>query len=212
AVDDRPTLVLALWGNGMAELVHGRIEQSVALFEEIRTVSIGIGSVLGIGASAFWLAQIAWVTGDRSRAISLIEETIARAEAVGDRFFRSTAVIDLGGKMLELGDYERANALFLDSLEMVHGVDNAHWTAVSLDALGWAACARGDPQLAARLMGGAEAVNDAVGAQFQVWVRASHERAITALHAALSEDAIAAAWSAGRGLSLDQLIEEARRP
>jgi len=41
--------------------------------------------------------------------------------------------------------------------------------------------------------------------------RAKYDRSLAAVHAALSEEAFAAAWSAGRAMTLEQAIADALR-
>ena len=74
------------------------------------------------------------------------------------------------------------------------------------------AAAAGRPQRAARLLGAAEAVGEALGAPVQMGERAGYERAVTLVRAALGEKALAAAWAAGRALPPAQAVAEALTP
>ncbi|HET9224487.1 MAG TPA: hypothetical protein VFO07_18385, partial [Roseiflexaceae bacterium] len=67
----------------------------------------------------------------------------------------------------------------------------------------------GRPELAARLLGAADALLLALG-QPRDWIDSSdHDRVVAATRAQLGEEAFATAWEAGRAMTLEQAIEEA---
>jgi DNA-binding NarL/FixJ family response regulator len=67
---------------------------------------------------------------------------------------------------------------------------------------------RGNAAAAARWCGAEEALRAALGMELSSARRASHERTITAVRAALGEAAFTTSWSEGRGLSADQVVAE----
>ena len=71
------------------------------------------------------------------------------------------------------------------------------------------ALARQQPEQAARLLGAAELIWDRIHVVRRPIERADHERVIVMARAALSEEALAAAWEEGRAMSLEQALRYA---
>ena len=78
--------------------------------------------------------------------------------------------------------------------------------ASGVDAFGQLAAAEHQPARAARLMGAAEALHEALHIPVRYCSRADHDRAVAAARAALGEEAFAAAWAEGRAMTLEQAI------
>jgi hypothetical protein len=81
--------------------------------------------------------------------------------------------------------------------------------AESLEIAARLALAEGWPERAARLLGAADALRDAIGAPLPPVYRAAHEHDMATARTALGDAAFAAAWAAGRALALEQAVAEA---
>jgi hypothetical protein len=71
--------------------------------------------------------------------------------------------------------------------------------------------ARGEPEVAARLLGAGEAEREALGAIVLPHFRESDERCAAAAREALGQDDLDRAWDSGRGLAPDEALALARR-
>jgi hypothetical protein len=78
--------------------------------------------------------------------------------------------------------------------------------AASLEGLAAVNRAPGQPGRAVRLLGAAEALREWVGVPLPPTEQANYELLVAAIHAALGEEAFAAAWAAGRALSLEDAV------
>jgi DNA-binding NarL/FixJ family response regulator len=67
----------------------------------------------------------------------------------------------------------------------------------------------GQPERAARLYGAAEALREAIGIPLPPYHRPEYEREVAVTREALGEDRFAAAYAAGRALSIDEAVAEA---
>jgi hypothetical protein len=121
--------------------------------------------------------------------------------------------------VFEQGDIEAACSLFQRSLAAV-------WEPVGparsgfrplplcLEGLARVAAAREQKERAARLFGAAEALREAAGAPFpsgaragtQPAERAAVEQHVATVRTALGSEAFAAAWAAGRAMTLDEAV------
>jgi hypothetical protein len=68
------------------------------------------------------------------------------------------------------------------------------------------ACAQGQPERGAHLLGAVAALRAGLGLPVPPSERAAQEHAVAAAHAALGEDAFAAAWAKGQSMSLEHAI------
>ena len=71
------------------------------------------------------------------------------------------------------------------------------------------ACGQGQTERAARLLGTAEALREAIGAPLPSAHRADYERLVVTVRARLGEGTFEQAWSQGRVMPLEQAIEYA---
>jgi hypothetical protein len=79
----------------------------------------------------------------------------------------------------------------------------------ALEGVAGVAGAQGQPARAARLFGATDALRAALGLPVRPADRRHYDRDVSAVRAALGAETFAAAWAAGRALSLEQAIAEA---
>ena len=83
--------------------------------------------------------------------------------------------------------------------------------AECLEGLAVVAASTGQFARAARLLGAAARLREAIGAPVHPVDRADHDRAVQASQSALGGEAYAAAWASGQTLSVDDVIDDAAR-
>ena len=166
---------------------------------------------------AITLHTLGWLRlrrGTPAEAVAPLEEAVAVFRKLRNHWGLSRALTALGDAALELGAADRARALQAESLALAWGQGDRLTALLSLEGLaraagtwdGAAAAAR-----AARLYAAAETLREALGAPLPPPERAKHERYVAAVRARLDVDAFAAAWAAGRALSLDEAIALAQQ-
>jgi non-specific serine/threonine protein kinase len=109
-----------------------------------------------------------------------------------------------------VGDLDRASALQSEALSSFVALENAWGVAVCVDAFAVLAGDRGDHGRAARLFGAEEAIRERARVALWPTIRAEHEAGVQATASALGNVAWARARSAGRGLTENEAIAEAR--
>jgi predicted ATPase/DNA-binding CsgD family transcriptional regulator len=172
----------------------------------------------GLGLDAWWALAyhhrgvVALGLGNLTAAEAMIEEAVARQRGLGGDgaplAWIAMALNDLGVVVGERGEPARAAALQAESLDLWLRTGSREGVADALAGLA-AIIADGRPEQAARLFGASSALADAVGYSFGLPERATHERAKVGLLATMGDAAFAAAWNAGRDLSLDRAVAEA---
>jgi len=109
------------------------------------------------------------------------------------------AFINLGFIALREGDYAQAIAIYRESFVLCQEMDDAWGMAVS----GMVS----DPARAVRLLGAAEALREQVNAIVQTDDQKDYNRNVAAIRSRLDAEPFAAAWAAGRAMTLEPLID-----
>jgi DNA-binding SARP family transcriptional activator len=126
--------------------------------------------------------------------------------ALGDPWGLSLPLRHLGYVVLGQGDDARAALIIRESLALCRDLGEKWFTSMCLEDLAGIACRQGDCERAVRLLGAAEALREAIGAALRPLYRDGYERTVAMARAGLDAPAFAAAWAAGRAMTLDQAV------
>ena len=107
------------------------------------------------------------------------------------------------------GDYDRARALYRESLRLRRKFGHQIALAMSLEDFAVLAGRERQAERAIRLLGAAEAFCETLGARPPVADDTDYEHTVASGRAALGEAAFAAAWAEGRAMALEQAAEYA---
>ena len=135
---------------------------------------------------------------------------MALSRALGNRRGIGYAVCELGTMARRQGDHAHAATYTVASLTPWHQLGNIAGIADGLEELAVIATVQGGAVRGARLAGAAEALREAGGMPLSPKFRAALEQDMAPARTALGESAFAAAWAAGRELSLGQMMAEAQ--
>ena len=166
-----------------------------------------LGDVEGTAWSLISLGTVARYQGEAERAATLLAESRALAEGIGFREGIAWCCEQLGLLAAVDGD-PAAITLLRRSLEL-HGELRDRWRMSSvLEDLAAIALALGQARSAARLLGAAEAIRDAIGTVIAPCERPQHLQTAAAARAALGEEAFAAARQQGMLATMDELTAD----
>jgi len=159
------------------------------------------------------LGDVARYQGRCEEAQALYEETLAHVRQFREDVYQQRLV---AGVLLKLalvaqkqGDGERAAARYQEGLALYRqagGTGGKLETAACFEACGHLAAAQGQALRAARLLGAAAALREAMGAPLPPVERPEFERSVAAARALLGEEAFAAAWAEGQGMPLERAV------
>ena len=195
---------------GWHTLLGGHGPAAQALLHEALVTQRQASDTNCSGISLGYLAMVALERGDAIAAQALVEESIALFEQIAAQPRIAGMLIWLGAARLARGDVEGAADAYLASLRIERGLANRRRTAACWEHLAEVALARVQPERAARFLGAAAQTLGALApAPLPPRLAAVRERAALAARQALGEEAWAAAFAAGRALSLEEAIAEA---
>jgi predicted ATPase len=187
----------------------GRHDGALSHLQEALALAQELGDRPRVHDSLCGLARVALEQGDLGRARALLQEGEVVARAIGNRLERFHLREELGHIARDLGDYERAAALYRESLAPRREAGLPFFMILSLEDFAILAAHQGQGRRAVRLFGAAEAQCEAIGNIPPLTSHLHYEWAVATARAALGDDAFAAAWAAGRALTLQEAAAEA---
>lgn len=176
--------------------------QSAALFRSIGLELEATGPLLLIGEAAYLMH-------DYERADAAYTESLHLAQVAGRARSTTYKIIRLGRIALVKGAPAQAVAQFVEGLDLSRQINNTWAVIMALVGLASAAVVLDNPTLATRLLAAIDVLLTRSGARLWPVDHAEYASAMTAVRTQLDEPAFQAAWTAGRTLSLEQIIEEA---
>ena len=166
-----------------------------------------LGDIEGAAWSLISLGTVARYQGDVERASMLLTESLALSEGIGFREGIAWSVEQLGLLAAVDGD-PAAISLLRRSLEL-HSELRDRWRMSSvLEDLAAIALAQGDAGQAARLLGAAEALREAIGTVIAPCERLQHNQTTKVVRTALGDEAFDSALRQGQLASMDELTAD----
>ena len=172
------------------------------------------GNTRGIMLGLLCLGEIQLARWDSVAARACLDESLELSRTLGDVFGEAMALHLLGRAAQREGEWGEARRLVCAALSLRHDVGDREDLAISLETLAallvsGPSVSAHDAELAARLMGGAEALRTRHRLPLTGEAPAERETGLAALRAVLDDQALAAAWTAGQGAPLDLIVPEA---
>jgi non-specific serine/threonine protein kinase len=205
--EDESAIALAVEISGIAALSAGDSLRGLALMENARARQRAIGDVHALGTNLYLSAAFG-AAEDPHRAAALGAELLALSEAHDASLFEAYALLALGFAAWKQGDWRRAQAM-VRAAAMIMGVINDRWGLTQcLETLAWTAGARGQQERAARLLGAAHELWQAIdssptGLRYSMH---SHRHCDAQARQALGTRAFTAAFRDGTKLRLDPAL------
>ena len=201
-------IALALLGRGDVAFDQGDLPGAAAQYAAALTLSRESGFMFWQGYALDHLGRIAYAQAEYAHAEALLVESQALFQELGHLGGVATVLLDLGRVAHTQGDELRAGRQFAEGLELVREFQGSGKRDIAYAFVGLAgvAAAQGQAGRAARLLGAAEAVRESIGFVLPPIYRADYDRDEAAVRAQLDEAVFAAAWAAGRAMSLEQAI------
>jgi hypothetical protein len=160
-----------------------------------------------IAGSLTMLANVARLEGDLTSARSLFEEGTAIHRYFGQLWAMAWCQLGAGIVALAQGDQAAARSLYTEALNTFREHDDREGSAFALERFATLAAAAGQSETVARLLGAAEALREAIEFPLPPVDRTEYyDRLVGETRIALGEERYAAAWDAGRALSLEEAI------
>jgi tetratricopeptide (TPR) repeat protein len=209
ALDDQLGMADSLNNLGIQAIVLGNLEQALPLFQESLQISRTLGDKAGIAKALSSLGFEAHLQGNLELAATYYSESLALNQELGDLQWIATTLHNLGRVVIQQGHPEQAMLLHKESLRMKHQLGEKPMLPDLFEALAEEFGAQNRPERAARLLGAAAVLREALHTRMYPVDQPDYERIIAMVRVQLDEAAFAAALSEGRSMTLEQAIEYA---
>jgi hypothetical protein len=183
--------------------------------EESLTRFRRLAETWGISICLDTLGGLALRGGDDERARAIYVEALELSQRLGHVGSIAAALRNLGWIACRQGEEEKAVSLLQEGLRLERKLGARQGIVECLEALAEVAGGRRQrPAVeawatAARLLGAAAALREALGTDIQPGDRPDYERRVEAVRIALGKEAFAVAWTAGRAMTPEQTVEDA---
>jgi predicted ATPase len=210
AVGNQEYYALSLMHMGDVALRRGEWAAARTCYEEALSIHRQLGGLWGVAQLLNNLGEVARCEGDYGRAARFYEESLASFRALGSTSGDiARSIHNLGYVAHAQGDEDQARACFTESLRLFQERGSKRGIIECIAGLAGVVGAQGQGERAARLLGATAAQFEAIGAAMWSADQIDYQRNVAAMRAVLGEAAFAAAWDAGRALTLEQAIAEA---
>jgi predicted ATPase/DNA-binding SARP family transcriptional activator len=211
ALGDQLGIADALGRLGEAVMAEGDLAATRALLEESLALLQTGGNKQSIARVLGQLGEAARLQGDDDRAANYYQKSLVLVRELGYKGQIASVLHNLGHVALHQRDSSGAMARFAESLALFQKLGSKHGIASCLSGLGMVASVKGQSRQAIRLFGAALSMFDSIGATFEPADRAEFDRHMTATRQQLDDAAFQHAWAAGRAMTPEQAIAEARQ-
>lgn len=201
----------ALAEQAVAETRLGAMVVARVLLAKSVDIAREHGDQWGLTFALGQLGVIAYHDADFTAARRFREEAAAVARAMGDRHTLGLALAGLALVARLQEHYDESAKLFHETLLVSSELKDQWVMPRALGGLAGAAVLAANYERAARLFGATTAIRDMSGTgEAARSFRVVYERDEAEARASLGEEAFAAAWAAGRAMSLEQAVAFAR--
>jgi non-specific serine/threonine protein kinase len=193
----------------LGAMFDGDIENAEALCNKSLALYREMGDHHGMAQPLSVLVRAMFVSRQYERAAAFAEQAIAISAELGSRQFRANVLVDAGMVQSALGHPDRALELERESLRLVRDSGTKLTIHMCLGAIGAALSRAGESERGARMLSASVALLDSMHAPIAEAYRPMYEATKRSIERRMDPEIFAAAWEAGRMLSLDDAIAEA---
>lgn len=211
AISDPRRVADALGGLARVAWARGDDREATAMQEEALVLRRSLGDRYGAAWSHCALGEVARGRGQLAQAAAQLEVSVALFAALGQRGPRALALQNLAFVRLAQGELAEAQGSFAETLAVWRAAGADHGVALSLVGLAGTALATGEAAQAARLLGAAKTLLDAIGGHLERSDAADYEQVDRRAQALLGTS-FAAYASEGQITPLGELLTTAPAP
>src|SRR5262249_23400957 len=161
---------------------------------------------LGTATALLNLGDAERQLGDLDRAVALVDQALVIFEELGATRQAASALGSLGKLAHIRGDGPLAVKHLTRALALAHASQDVAGTVDIIEWLGVEASALGDPRRGAFLLGAADALDTAIGAERPPAEVPEYQSDVVAVRTATGQPAFDVAWAEGAAAPLDDVI------
>ena len=209
---DLDSAAMSLNNLGILADVQKDYAAAQALFTESLEIHRRIGPRTAEAANLAGLGNVALHQGDWPAARELYEESLTIRRQLSDNWGIAICLQGLGTTAMHLGDQVSARALYDESLAIRQKLGDRQGIAVMFKSLATLEQVGKRHERAIKLWGAMSALQEAIGSPLSPAEHDDVEVEQAVSRETMGDDAFAAAWETGRGMTMEQAIQYALEP
>ena len=209
-LEDPARIARAYNGLGNTAEYAGDYAAARSYHEQSLALSRRIGNRRGVAIDLHNIGVVLMIQKNFEEAAPHYEEALSIFREVGDVNGEQAAVTSLADIATGSGMFAKARDYFAESFRLAEALPGQTLTADSLESFALLANRMGSPDLAAKVLGTADAVRQATGYTLSVENRGVVEEARAEARALLGQDRYAASDAEGRAMSLEEAVRSVR--
>jgi predicted ATPase/class 3 adenylate cyclase len=197
------------WALALNDYVAGNLENARQTLEEELLVAQQLGDELLHGFVLVFLGNVELGLGNAERALQYARDSLELYLRIDDRISAANALTNIAPCHLALGNIADVRSAAREALSYASDAQNSRSIAIAVEYLSAVAAREGDPALAARLLGYADAwYRDSLTPR-DITEQKADAQTMERLRDTLSSDQLAAELSAGAALSESHALDAA---
>jgi predicted ATPase/transcriptional regulator with XRE-family HTH domain len=208
---DKATIAYSLGVWGYLAWSQGDLEQAAILTEESLQLSREVRLDWSSAETLITLGDIARARGEYEKASKLYDECNAIWDQLGQRHEMAYLLWSRGWLARLQSNHQQAVKFFNEGLRLWQEVGDKRHIAECLVGLAGVNVDLGQAEIAARLMGTAEAIREVTNSPLPPVDRTNYDRDFAIIRSQLGETNFIKAWAEGRAMTMEQAITEATR-
>jgi predicted ATPase/serine/threonine protein kinase len=201
------TFILGLHNLANIATKQGDYKTAQATYEITLEAFRSTGDVRGVAVSLNGLGDVAAAMGNSAGAGQLYYESLTKFRQIDDPWGVAAVLRDLGDLACRDDDAAGACIFYRQALTIFHKMGHRRGMALLLQRLARCAADTGHPDCAVTLAGAAEVLRERLGISLSAIEQENLERTINRAREKLSAVDQDKAWSEGRAMSMDRLVE-----
>lgn len=206
-IGDMAGMASSITNLGELALVQGHFAEAAPLLERGLKLWREIGNTQGVVVTLLNLGTLVLDQGDITRSQHLFNEALTLSQQLGDTGHTAFSLHNLGIAAIDQGNYGEAQRLLFDALRLHQETGDTEGLVSSVEGLADLAAINGQVLRAARLYAAMGSLRESIDAPLQPIAQLRHDRIRSATCASFDQTLFAAAWDAGRSLTLQQAID-----
>jgi predicted ATPase/class 3 adenylate cyclase len=203
---DAWTVAMVEAGAALAELGSGDVASAERRQARATEAAERSGNPFAMAFCTLNRGRIAGWAGRLDEARRWFAQAQQGYRQIGDHRFELVARSDLAHALRRGGAIDEAEALYRETIRTWQHLGSRGAIASQLESLGFLALARNDSGRACRLLGAAEILRERAAAAMLPFERAEYDRLVGQLRGAIDPAVLAAEWTAGRSMSMEEAI------
>ena len=209
ALGDERGIAGALNRMGAAVSGRGDVVRAIALQEESAALYRKLGDDHKLAVVLNNLGYRLFIQGELEQGRLLCQEALSIARRLGDRTGMQLPLINLGLAAFLEDRYDDALTCYEEGFRLAQERGYVVPEIYALDGMAAVLAATGKAEEAAAIAAAVEAAAEATGVFVEPFEQQIHEQTVETARQTLSEEGFAAAWEAGRRLTIDEAAAQA---